>query len=156
MTGPLYKDEAIIRSVTYSTRGGHKVTFEMDPDGWERLKGMEATRCAMVLVAIQNDGAADPDPKPFKPEKPKRRMSELSRAQQAGILCNDPQFHKFIDTKVGRALDDDTLDAAGAVRFWCDVSSRIELNDNIEAAALWDALRTEYDAWRGVIAGPDA
>ena len=61
MTGSIYNDEAIIRSVTYSTRGGHKVSFELDPEGWERLKGMEATRGMMVLVPIQKDGQPAPE-----------------------------------------------------------------------------------------------
>ncbi len=34
---------------------------------------------------------------PTRADKPKRRMAELSRAQQAGILCNDARFHQFLE-----------------------------------------------------------
>lgn len=81
------------------------------------------------------------------PDKPRRRMAELSRAQQAGILCNEPkflQFHGYIDAE----------EMARYVRFSCGVSSRAELDSNQAAGEVWDAMRTEYDAWRGAIGSP--
>ncbi len=156
MTDPLYSDEAIIRSVTYSTRGGHKVSFEMDPEGWERLKNMETTRCMMVLVPIQNDGQPDPDPKPFTPpDKPRRHMADLSRAQQAGILCNDERFQAFIDSKFRRVKKTAMENAAAIVRVYCKVDSRAKLDSEPDRGKMWDQLRTEYDGWRGAIGHPD-
>lgn len=157
MTDAIYQDEAIIRSVSYSTRGGHKVSFEMDPEGWERLKGMETQRCMMVLVPIQNDGTPDIDATP-KPEKPKRRMSELSRAQQAGILCNDPQFQQFIGTVYDVSwpiTHDRQVIAAGFVRNFCKVKSRAELDSTHWSGTTFDQLRSEYDAWAGRTARPE-
>ncbi len=156
MTANIYHDEAIIRSVTYSTRGGHKVSFELDPEGWERLKGMETTRCMMVLVPIQNDGMPDPDVKPA--EKPRKRMAELSRAQQAGILCNDERFIAFLSQHYD--MDVNTRnpiaeDAASFVRAFCKVDSRAELDNSEHGHERWDQLRTEYDAWAGKIGWPE-
>ncbi len=156
MTANIYHDEAIIRSVTYSTRGGHKVSFELDPEGWERLKGMETTRCMMVLVPIQNDGQPDPDVKPA--DKPRRRMADLSRAQQAGILCNHWQFQHFVNHvyEVNFSGSDDTEKTAEFVRAFCEVDSRRRLDVEEGGAGLkWDQLRTEYDAWCGRIGWPE-
>jgi len=155
MTDHIYKDEAIIRSVTYSTRGGHKVSFEMDPEGWERLKGMETTRCAMVLVPIDNEGA--PAPATQAPEKPRRRMSELSRAQQAGILCNDQAFQDWAATKKNweSAVGDKPSDAAAKyVRLWCGVESRSQIDEKPNSRQAFDHLRSEFDAHMGRTARP--
>ena len=159
MTDPLYSDEAIIRSVTYHGKAGHKISLELDPAGWERLKGMETQRCMMVLVPIQNDGQPDPDVKPddAPTDKPRRRMSELSRVTQAGILCNAPLFTEFAQTQ-GVELDADGCWLAVVtdwVRWKCQVASRSEFNDDKDAGKRWDALRSEYDAWRGAIGHPD-
>ena len=168
---PLYSDEAIIRSVTYSTRGGHKVSFEMDPEGWEVFKGMETTRCMMVLVPIQNDGQPDPDAKPneyrenYKAEliastdKPRQRMSDMSRTKQAGILCNDPEFYRWLVADYRVSPDPETSNAdivAQYVRELCGVISRASLDSQPEGAGkLWDQLRSEFDAARGAIGRPD-
>ncbi len=158
MTANIYHDEAIIRSVTYSTRGGHKVSFELDPEGWERLKGMETTRCMMVLVPIQNDGQPDPDAATRPADKPKRRMAELRRAQQAGILCSDDRFIQFLIKVHGMKVDrQDSLTEAAArkVRSHCKVNSRSRLDSYGPASVSWDQLRAEYDAWTGKIGWPE-
>ena len=166
---PLYSDEAIIRSVTYHGKSGHKISLELDPEGWTRLKGMETTRCMMVLMPIQNDGQPDPDAKPYpsdaevkmlggsRPDKPRQRMADLSRAKQAGILCGEEWFQRFLirqyDMPIvgGQPL---TADAAVFVRDFCKVTSRAHLDTFSEAGALWDRLRSDYDAWAGRIGKP--
>jgi len=157
---PLYKDEAIIRSVTYSTNGGHKVTFEMDPEGWERFKGMETTRCMMVLVPIDNEGqpAEAPQPPPEKPKRVPLRMDELSRSQQAGILCNDVRFSEFLEKHYHIPIKpfSSRIDAAAAfIREFCRITSRSHLDDTAYSRDRWDALHNEYLAHIGRIAGPE-
>lgn len=89
-----------------------------------------------------------------KAEKPKRRMAELSRAQQAGILCNEREFHLFIAEKEFILVEDmDDGICAEAVREYCGVDSRAKLDG--AAGNRWDELRTEYDAWRGAIGRPE-
>ena len=158
MTAHIYNDEAIIRSVTYHGKAGHKISLELDPAGWERLKGMETTRCMMVLVPIQNDGQPDPDAATRPAEKPKRRMADLSRAQQAGILCNTDSFIAFLAKKHG--MDVTTRkpiaeDAAEFVRNFCKVTSRAKLDSEPDRGKVWDQLRAEYDAWTGKIGWPE-
>ncbi len=145
---PLYSDEAIIRSVTYSTRGGHKVSFEMDPDGWERLKGMETIRCMMVLVPIQNDGMPDPDAKPYPSDaevkmlgghrpKPRKAWGDLTLIAQAGIRCNDVEFQQWL-----AAFDEQ--EAIAAVRRICEVKSRTEFATDDVAAEKWRNLDRDF------------
>ena len=83
MTANIYNDEAIIRSVTYHGKAGHKISLELDPKGWERLKGMETTRCMMVLVRIQNDGQPDPDAARAAPHAAARPRAEAVPAAGA-------------------------------------------------------------------------
>lgn len=76
--------------------------------------------------------------------KPKRKFSELSLPEQAGIRCADSQFSSFlyfIKPKWGG------LDAAQVVRRMCEVTSRSELSTNQEAAEKWRALESSYQNW---------
>ena len=51
----LYNDEALIKAVTYSISGGHCIRLELDPEGWEALKGMDGSRVRLAMVLISND-----------------------------------------------------------------------------------------------------
>jgi hypothetical protein len=158
MTEPLYKDEAIIRSVTYSTRGGHKVTFELDPEGWEAFKGRETTRCMMVLVEIDNEGQPAESAPTAPAQKPRRRMSELSRAQQAGILCHDERFMAFLEEVYDVPINAGAgryEEAAIFVRAFCEIAGRKELNTDDEAWERFEGIRTEFDAYTGKIGRPE-
>ena len=167
MTDSLYNDEAIIRSVTYHGKAGHKISLELDPEGWERLKGMETTRCIMLLVPIQNDGQPDPDAKPYPitaeaatraPDKPRQRMADLSRAKQAGILCKSDEFIHFLMQRHSFGVRDPDVSPEGAadfVRGYCLVESRSMLDGKPASGERWDQLRSEFDAWRGAIGHPD-
>ena len=71
-----------------------------------------------------------------RPTMTKRSFHELKRSQQAGILCNDPQFCEW--------LDFDQESAPAFVRAHCGVASRRELDDDETAAARWDRLLGRY------------
>ncbi len=109
-----------------------------------------------VGIAPITEDAATRAPTPA--EKPKRRMADLSRAQQAGILCNDDCFVNFLmhhyEMKVlaSRSL---TESAADFVRAFCKVTSRAQLDSEPDRGEMWDHLRTEYDAWTGKIGWPE-
>ena len=74
--------------------------------------------------------------------------AKKSRAQMAGILCNDPAFHAFLaggrcpPRLLGVTIDTNT--AAMAVREICQVESRADLDRDEFAAGQWDALYTEF------------
>lgn len=82
-------------------------------------------------------------------------FSDLPPAQRAGILCNDPQFQRFAAIRSG--FPGSQFSASGAAEYLrncCRIASRRDLNDIPEAAARFEALRTDFDAWRGRIPSP--
>ncbi|WP_240705169.1 hypothetical protein [Pacificoceanicola onchidii] len=97
--------------------------------------------------------------------KSRQPMSALPRSQQAGILCNDETFQKFVGARIGLADGEPAAPgiAADHVRWQCGVHTRGDLDNpdtrafhnRRSAAELWDELRTEYDAWRGAIPRPE-
>lgn len=79
-------------------------------------------------------------------------FADLPRPQQAGILCNDPKFQTFAGDQTlhhGQPLNSSAC--AEFIRLQCGVNSRAALDTNTAAAHRFDALRTEFDAWRGRI-----
>ena len=84
------------------------------------------------------------------------RFSQIRPAQQAGILCNDPQFQKFAAIRSG--LPDTKFCASDSARYLretCKIDSRRELNTDAAAQSKFEALRTTFDAWAGRIAAPN-
>jgi hypothetical protein len=81
----------------------------------------------------------------------KKRWHELSLAQQAGMLCSETPFRKFLaerDPELRQSfqvLDGDM--AADEVRSICGVKSRSEIDGLPEAAAKFRKLEIEYRAW---------
>ncbi|KZX99917.1 MULTISPECIES: hypothetical protein [unclassified Sulfitobacter] len=88
-------------------------------------------------------------------DRPHTTFDDLPLPQQAGILCNEPQFQKFAGIRC-MGVDNGLTATASAeyLRTVCRVASRRELDTNPVAAQRFAALRTEYDAWRGRIATP--
>ena len=82
-----------------------------------------------------------------KPERPRQSWSSMSRAQQAGILCNDPQFQKWL------GVDTETL-AVGTVRSMCGVDSRSQLDTWENAGPRWDDIVGKYRIATGQQAEP--
>jgi hypothetical protein len=80
-------------------------------------------------------------------DRARKSWEEMSAAQQAGILCTDPAFRKFIaGVKYGypqHPLSEE--DAAYFVRCHCGVASRSHIRDD---SAAWRALVTGYRAWK--------
>lgn len=74
-------------------------------------------------------------------------FTALPRMKQAGIRCREPGFWSFLNTKFPK-MDPpiaNAAEAASAVRWWCCVESRRELdNPKGAAGALWDRLEGEY------------
>lgn len=81
------------------------------------------------------------------------RFSDMPVAQQAGILCNDPQFQRFAAIRSGFPGSAFTPTAAAEyLRTCCKVNSRRDLNTDATARDQFARLRTEFDAWTGRIA----
>ncbi|WP_299146008.1 hypothetical protein [uncultured Tateyamaria sp.] len=82
-------------------------------------------------------------------------MNGANLAQRAGMLCNDVEFRRFVaERTIGqRELIANTA-AAEHLRQVCGIDSRKKLNTDTVAAQKFEALRTEFDAWRGRIGQP--
>lgn len=75
--------------------------------------------------------------------------SALSRAQQSGIRCGDPDFQAFIRDRYPTWEDcDGPRRAADVVRHLCNVISRAELDGSAIAGERWDRLDAEYRDWQ--------
>lgn len=86
---------------------------------------------------------------------PRQPFAQMPAAQQAGILCNDPQFQRFAAIRSGFTNGQFTTTAAAEyLRTCCGITSRRALNSSAPARARFNILRTEFDAWTGRIAGP--
>jgi hypothetical protein len=89
----------------------------------ELLRDFVGARYACVMVRINDDET----PVVYK-----------NRVQQAGMLCKNPNFQKFMNTKGEDAT----------VKALCDrlgVDSRTELNGNSLAQSLFDDLMAEFE-----------
>ena len=76
--------------------------------------------------------------------KPRRRWSELSRAQRAGMRCAEAEFCRWLWAKNDLKWEDAMGDAAEAVRILCNVVSRTEFDTDAAAATRWDALEARF------------
>ncbi len=82
-------------------------------------------------------------------------FDQLPVATQAGILCNDKRFHRFVEVQLKLRIGWITeTGAAEYLRQTCGIQSRRELTTNQTAAEKFQTLRTEYDAHIGKISRP--
>lgn len=77
-----------------------------------------------------------------------KESSQKNYAAECAMKCAEPAFKKFLEERHGLAkpLTDDR--AANKVRFILNIGSRGELNDDPAAAARWQQLRNDFEAWR--------
>lgn len=151
---PTTQLEARLRGVTkkHDKNGPWcQVTFEVREDELNKaslLWGADlGTRWQLVAVEINDDETP-------KGEKPKKRFDEMSRAQQAGILCADPSFQEWIAQKLPVSMMRNDGDTAAIVRSLCGISSRSELDSGVssEAAQRWDNIVFDYRQATGQLA----
>ena len=87
---------------------------------------------------------------------PRTPFNTLPAPTQAGILCNDPRFQQFVGTRtIKSGVTVSASCCAEYIRTICKVPSRAHLRTNQTAAAEFQKLRTEFDAWTGKIAHPN-
>jgi phage recombination protein Bet len=80
------------------------------------------------------------------PEWQGGKWDALGPVKQAGVLCNEESFQKFLTEKV---IPCDSADgAAKIVRGLCNVTSRAEMATNTAAATKWREVVANYRAWQ--------
>ena len=114
-------------------RTGYVLTLSLHPDEIpeEILRDFVGSRYACALVRIQDD------------ETP---TAYVNRVQKAGMLCRDPSFQEFIAERlVGHKVNEDQT--ATALCKQCGISSRSELNGNVDAQTMFDSILYDYQNW---------
>lgn len=72
-----------------------------------------------------------------------RRFAEMSRAQQAGMLCNEPDFWKwFGERQLPPRIIADASDCAVRLRDILGVASRADIDRDVPN--FWDSILTDY------------
>lgn len=71
------------------------------------------------------------------------RHETRSLAQYAGALCSQPNFRAFCD----QIWPDHKPGAEQAVREWCEIDSRSELDTDPRARAKFEAMMQNFRAW---------
>jgi hypothetical protein len=82
--------------------------------------------------------------------QPKRKFSDLSLPEQAGIRCNDVAFREFISLRDSGGVNAEPCVipyAENFVRRECGVDSRAELAKFSDARNKWLGLEADYQSW---------
>lgn len=84
--------------------------------------------------------------KPAKADREPKDWRSLSMAQQAGILASDAEFTAYLRARLiqGRPMLGHDEDAAVAIRRYCGVASRSDLDRNEDAAERWVSLVADF------------
>jgi hypothetical protein len=136
------------------TQDGVVVSFVLHPqdvpDGLA-TSGL-GTRYMLALVEINDDETPKEPQNVVQLQPPKEQQSQswhnLKPAQQAGILCNERSFLRFLSERKGTPIAVRTPEQAAIfVRGHCIVQSRSDIRDNHPSGRLWRDLVSDYRAW---------
>jgi hypothetical protein len=113
---------------------GFVLTLRIHPDDIpeELFRDFVGARYGCALVRIGDDE----HPVPY-----------LNRVQKAGILCRDRDF-QFWAYNEFNSEGVTEQDAINAIYGFCGITSRSELNDDIEAQNLFDELLKKYEQYK--------
>lgn len=138
------------------TQDGIVISFVMHPNDVTPALATAAlgTRYMAALVEIGDDDQPKQQPTAAieptaPPRESKRSWHDMNPAQQAGILCADPAFRRFMFEE-GSATTMDEGEVTEAVREICGVGSRADIIQGSPAACHWADLVGQYRAWRMV------
>lgn len=132
-------DEKPVASVSPTTHDSSERSPPSEPP-----QAQESGGAAFQRSHSGENGAAS-DPAPAAAPRPKRKFSELSLPEQAGIRCEDARFQAFLRIN-GWTIANDAHGAAEAVRAVCDVPSRTDLADEI-AGKKWRKIEDAFQQY---------
>ena len=95
---------------------------------------------------VRNDHRT-PETRPRVESAPRGAFNDMPPVQQAGILCADPVFWKYLTEKFKTAIDNEES-ATVVVRRFCNVDSRAHIKVRTAAHAEWRVLVDGYRAWQ--------
>lgn len=122
------------------TKEGVVISFLLHPNELPDGLALAALGTRFMLAVCE----IGDDEKPVnQKEKQPKSFKDMSFAQQAGMLCNDPSFQKFMKETTDFTHGDVPL----MVRQFCGVESRKDILPGTSAATMWIALISDYRAW---------
>lgn len=130
------------RKTSYrQTSQGVVISFLLHPN--ETPDGLSlaplGTRFMLAIVELADDET------PAKPrEKQPKSFHDMSPSQQAGMLCSDEAFQKFMMETGGIKPEK----VADAIRLLCGVTSRSAIKPGTEAERRWMGIVSDYRAWQ--------
>jgi len=75
----------------------------------------------------------------------RKSWHEMTPAQQAGILCDDPAFRKFLGETYP---EQDGFTATGIIYNICGIKSRTEIIPGSKANNIWREITSDYRMWQ--------
>lgn len=79
------------------------------------------------------------------PARARKSWHELALSAQAGMLCDDPSFDRFLREQFSTYHG---FPIADAVRHYCDVKSRKDILPDTDAGRKWKRLVAYYREWQ--------
>jgi hypothetical protein len=114
------------------------------PRDWEDFL---RTSCEELIQSAQPAEIWDEEPHADAvPDIEETKWDALGPVKQAGVLCSDESFWKFLTEKDFPCVS--ASDAARIVRALCNVNSRAEMATNTAAATKWREIVENYRAWQ--------
>lgn len=166
----VFAGEARLLRWSESSANGKTVTFEIEDDSpahpFKSLSvGKSGARFHIIAIGIGEDEqpvAPMPTPvtdnvaqcggteqwSPSPNPQPKRAWVDLRPSQQAGMLCHDPVFWKFLSEIPGTPEISDGAMAATVLRRCLRISSRADLDTPGPYAQAWAKLSSAYFVWK--------
>lgn len=122
----------------------------IDAFGWPTMVSPVSVAIARLAEGEIGDPACKPICRPFAPgeegaRKPAseeeqakaRHWSDMTPAQQTGVVRNEPAFWEFANVANAEQARD-------YIRHWCGVDSCADILPGWESAALWAQLQVRY------------
>lgn len=115
------------------------------PRDWEdylRTNCADLIRSEVPTEVWDEDGVIEPEPQEAS------AWDALGPVKQAGVLCNDEAFWKFLTESFPGFTVLNAEEAASVLRARCGVDSRRDLATNKDAAKAWRQIVADYRAWQ--------
>lgn len=145
-------DDAVANSISFEAKkdkcaqlqsGGWTLTLKIHPQDVDKelMLAVPGQRymCALVALGDAEEPLKGKDTVPKKDEapkadKPKRKFEDMPASQQAGTLCADPEFQRWIVDHLYHGMPEhqrvySEYEAKHAIYSVCNITSRKQLNE---------------------------
>jgi hypothetical protein len=108
--------------------------------------GTPSTGESLWIALAPMPKQAQAEPSAAAPTKEHRKFSELPLPQQAGIRCQDKDFHWFLMDEYPTIAARST-EPKGIICELCGVNTRSELTHGEASGDMWHSIEARYQSW---------